>query len=201
MLTGCTSGHLLRPGCVLIFGKAKKPTKKQWAKHIMVWIFVLITSLSRLLILHSDYFQWAEREYPSCTQSCHHFIPSPPFSNFLTKKKVLQDCRSSVDEGWETPFLASNWTDKKGLETRGQGTLPPCSFQGQKVVKCFSFARSYCTFSFQTVSHRILFVFSMVYLQRYLMLILDTRGHKSFRRGSSKLDHNYKKWDCILDFR
>ena len=36
----------------LDFWEGKKTTKKQWAKHIVVWIFVLIRSLSRLLILH-----------------------------------------------------------------------------------------------------------------------------------------------------
>lgn len=93
-LTDAYSLHLRAPSetrMCLDFWEGKKTTKKQWAKHIMVWMFVLITSLSRLLILHSDYFQWAEREYPSCRQSCRHFIPSPPFSNFLTKKK--KSCR------------------------------------------------------------------------------------------------------------
>lgn len=98
--------------------------------------------------------------------------------------------------GWRlgTQPHAATWT-AKGLEVRSRGKNH-CSPQSLEPKSCTPSAPVLQVykyfFPFQAISHRILFVFSLVYLQRYLGLILATREHKSFKQGCSTLDYNYK---------
>lgn len=124
----------------------------------------------------------------------NHFIPSPLFSGLLTDTSYR-----TVSHLWlkvEKHCLSLPLEEREGSgdEVKVKTTVHHLVSTAKKLhIKCFSFT-SYCTFfPLGTISHRVLFVFSLVYLQRYSGLILDTRGYKSFKQGCSKLDYNYKK--------
>lgn len=110
-----------------------------------------------------------------------HIVPRPLTQLFLLCLSPL--CISPVGKGWATQPHAATWTEK-GLEVRSRWRSH-CSPQSLEPKSCTPSAPVLQVykyfFPFQAISHRILFVFSLVYLQRYLGLILATREHKSFK--------------------